>query len=111
MTVANRVKHHLIVDLSGIPLAVTLTGGNRHDVTQLLPLVDSVGPVRGKPGRPRQRAESVIADRGYDYEKYRRELRAHGVKPIIARRASKHGSGLGKLRSPRLRLAALDASV
>lgn len=40
-------KHHLIVDPSGIPLAVTLTGGHRHDVTQLLPLVDSVGPVDG----------------------------------------------------------------
>jgi transposase len=91
-------KHHLIVDPSGIPLAVTLTGGHRHDVTQLLPLVDGVGPVRGKPGRPRQRAESVIADRGYDYDKYRRELRARGIKPIIARRATEHGSGLGKLR-------------
>jgi hypothetical protein len=30
-------KHHLIVDSHGIPLAITLTGGNRNDVTQLLP--------------------------------------------------------------------------
>jgi hypothetical protein len=44
-------KHHLIVDPSGIPLAIALTGGNRNDVTQLLPLIDGVGPVRGKPGR------------------------------------------------------------
>jgi transposase len=79
-------------------LAISLTGGTRHDVTQLLPLIDGVGPVRGKPGRPRQRAESVIADRGYDYDKYRRGLRARGMTPIIARRATKHGSGLGKLR-------------
>jgi hypothetical protein len=62
-------KHHLIVDPSGIPLAATLTGGNRNDVTQLLPLVDGVGPIRGKPGRPRQRADSLIADRGYDHDK------------------------------------------
>jgi transposase len=54
--------------------------------------------VRGKVGRPRQRADSVIADRGYDHEKYRRELWARGVKPIIARRGSEHGSGLGTLR-------------
>src|SRR4051794_12029484 len=26
-------KHHLICDAGGIPLAVTLTGGNRNDVT------------------------------------------------------------------------------
>jgi len=91
-------KHHLLVDPAGIPLAISLTGGNRNDVTQLLPLVDGVGPVRGKIGRPRLRAESLIADRGYDHDKYRRELWARGVKPIIARRATEHGSGLGKLR-------------
>ena len=26
-------KHHLITDVTGIPLAATLTGGNRNDVT------------------------------------------------------------------------------
>jgi hypothetical protein len=46
-------KQHLLVDASGIPLAWTLTGGNRHDVTQLIPLVERIPPVRGKPGRPR----------------------------------------------------------
>ncbi len=81
-------KHHLLVDKTGIPLAVTLTGGNRNDVTQLLPLVDSVGPVRGKRGRPRLRAEQLIADRGYDHDKYRRELRHRGMRPVIARRAT-----------------------
>jgi transposase len=83
---------------AGIPLAISLTGGNRNDVTQLLPLVDGVGPVRGRPGRPRLRAESLIADRGYDHDKYRRELWARGVEPIIARRATEHGSSPGKLR-------------
>lgn len=91
-------KHHLITDSGGIPLAITLTGGNRNDVTQLLPLVDGVGPVRGKPGRPRRRAERVLADRGYDHDKYRRELWKRGVKPVIARRNTEHGSGLGKER-------------
>jgi transposase len=77
-----------------VPLAITLTGGNRNDVTQLLPLIDGVGPVTGKVGRPRKRAERVLADRGYDHDKYRRELRERGVKPMIARRGSEHGSGL-----------------
>jgi len=45
-------KYHLLVDGSGLPLAFSLTGGNRNDVTQLIPLVDSVPPVRGLAGRP-----------------------------------------------------------
>jgi transposase len=91
-------KHHLIVDAHGIPLAISLTDGNRNDVTQLLPLVDGVGPVAGRVGRPRQRTDRVIADRGYDHDKYRRALWDRGIKPVIARRNTEHGSGLGKLR-------------
>ena len=64
----NGSKHHLLVDGTGIPLAWTLTGGHRHDRTQLIPLVDRVPPVRGKVGRPRRRPDRVCADRGYDYE-------------------------------------------
>ena len=91
-------KHHLLTDSTGIPLAISLTGGHRNDVTQLLPLIDGVAPVRGKVGRPRQRAERLLADRGYDHDKYRRELRQRGVKAVIARREREHGSGLGRER-------------
>lgn len=77
-------KHHLLVDAAGVPLAVTLTGGNRNDVTQLLPLVDGITPVAGKVGRPRQRPDRIVADRGYDHDSYRRELWRRGVKPVIA---------------------------
>ena len=48
-------KHHLLVDGGGVPLAWTLTGGNRNDVTQLIALLDRVPPVRGRVGRPRRR--------------------------------------------------------
>lgn len=61
-------KHHLITDATGIPLAATLTGGNRNDVTQLIPLLEAVPPVRGKRGRPRRRPD-VLGDRGYDHDK------------------------------------------
>lgn len=81
-----------------MPLSVSLTGGHRNDVTQLLGLVDGVGPVPGKVGRPRQRTKRLLADRGYDHDKYRRELRLRGVEPQIARRGEEHGSGLGKQR-------------
>src|SRR3954471_9128638 len=70
----NGSKHHLLVDATGIPLAWTVTGGNRHDVTQLLPLLARVPPGAGSPGRPGRRPACLAADRGYDYDKYRREL-------------------------------------
>jgi transposase len=81
-----------------VPLAITLTGGHRNDVTQLVPLIDSVKPVAGRIGRPRQRPDRVLADRGYDHDKYRRLLWARGVKPVIARRHTENGSGLGRER-------------
>ncbi|MGC9479767.1 IS5 family transposase [Streptomyces sp. WG4] len=91
-------KHHLIVDRHGTPLAVTLTGGNRHDVTQLLPLLDAVPSIRGQRGRPRSKPGRLYADRGYDFDKYRRLLWKRGIKPVIARRGVAHGSGLGNVR-------------
>lgn len=91
-------KHHLIVDAHGIPLQATPTGGNRNDVTQSLPLVDSIPPVRGPRGRPPHLPRELFADRGYYHDKYRRPLRDRGITPRIARRASPHGSGLGQYR-------------
>jgi transposase len=88
----------LITDANGIPLNVTLTGANAHDVTQLLPLIDGIPPVRGKPGRPRSRPDRVQGDRGYDSEPHRRELRSRRIEPVLARRNTEHGSGLGVTR-------------
>ncbi|MFE4960889.1 IS5 family transposase [Streptomyces sp. NPDC056653] len=64
-------KHHVIVDVHGMPLAATVTGGNRNDVTQRLPLIHAVPPIR---------------------------VRELGIRPLIARRGTGHGSGLGKNR-------------
>ncbi|TDD44986.1 hypothetical protein E1286_25385 [Nonomuraea terrae] len=54
-------KHHVITEGGGIPLAVSLTGGNRNDVTQLMPLIKAIPPVRGRVGRPRQRPDRLYA--------------------------------------------------
>jgi hypothetical protein len=35
------------------------------------------------------------ANRGYDHDKYRRQVRDKGITPVIARRGTEHGSGLG----------------
>ena len=91
-------KHHLITDAQGVPLAVILTPANTHDVTQLIPLVDAIPPVRGKRGRPRRKPDAVQGDRGYDSEPHRCTLRRLGITPIIAKRNTEHGSGLGVTR-------------
>jgi IS5 family transposase len=79
-------------------LAWALTGSNQNDVTQLLPLLERVPAVAGRPGRPRQRPRIVLADRGYDSNRHRQILRERGIKPLIANRRRGHGSGLGRYR-------------
>ncbi|GAA2271456.1 hypothetical protein GCM10010145_54450 [Streptomyces ruber] len=64
----------------------------------MTPLLDAIPRIRGLRGRPRHRPGRLFADRGYDYDKYRRILRARGITPKIARRGVPHGSGLGKTR-------------
>jgi transposase len=63
-----------------------------------MPLVEAIPPVRGKPGRPRRRPESLYGDRAYDSAPHRRALRWRGITPRLAKRRTPHGSGLGKYR-------------
>ncbi|GGK99879.1 hypothetical protein Ppa06_68580 [Planomonospora parontospora subsp. parontospora] len=49
----------MIADGNGIPLAISLTGGDRNDVTQFMPLLKGIPPVRGRRGRPRQRPKTL----------------------------------------------------
>lgn len=79
-------------------MSVILTQANRNDVTQLLPLIDAIPPMCGKPGRPRRQPGLVQADRGYDSQPHRDALKERGIKTEIARRYTGHGSGLGTTR-------------
>ena len=92
------VKHHVLVDADGIPLAADVTAANVPDIKELLTLVDSIEPVSGKPGRPKRRPEELYADRAYDSERHREELKERGIEPKLAKRGTGHGSGLGVFR-------------
>lgn len=81
-----------------MPLAVKLTGANRHDVTQLLPLVESIPPIRGKVGAPLRKPKAVMGDRAYDSASHRMALSCRAIATEIARRNTPHGSGLGVYR-------------
>jgi transposase len=91
-------KRHLICDGRGVPLAVRLTGANRHDSQEALPLVDAIPFLQGERGRRRCRPRCVLGDRAYDAEAIRQGLRARHILPLVAVRRTKHGSGLGRWR-------------
>ncbi|WP_394064375.1 IS5 family transposase [Xanthobacter autotrophicus] len=91
-------KRHIVVDRRGLPLAVVLTGANRHDSMALTTVVDAIQPVRQRRGRPRKRPQKLHADKGYDFDRCRKDLRKRGITPRIARRGIDSSEHLGKHR-------------
>jgi transposase len=91
-------KHHVLTDAQGIPLAATTTAANVNDVTQTFKVLAGMPAVGGKPGPKREKPERLQADRGYDSEPVRELLRWLGITPIIAKRKTENGSGLGVYR-------------
>jgi transposase len=91
-------KHHVLTDAQGIPLVVTVTGANAADVTQLLPLVEGLPDLSGAEADQPTQPEALYADRAYDSEPHREELRDRGIDPKIPKRRTEHGSGLGVYR-------------
>ena len=91
-------KHTLLVDRHGIPLAIRTAGANVSDHRQIIPVVLDFPKVGGQPGRPKERPDVLVADRGYDSDATRELLSWLGIEPRIARRNMAHGSGLGRVR-------------
>jgi transposase len=75
-----------------------VTGANRHDLSQLLGLVDAIPPVRGKPGRPRRRPHSLLGDRGYHSKRPRLGCESAESGRSSRHQRAAHGSGLGRQR-------------
>jgi transposase len=75
-----------------------LTAANRHDVTQLIPLLEAVPPIAGRRGAPQRKPTLIQADRAYHSAPLRKRLAQRGIDTQIARRSTGHGSGLGKTR-------------
>ncbi len=65
----------------------------------MAPTVDAIPPLRnGRRGRPRQRPDKPHADKAYDARARRRECRARGIRPRIARRGIERSDRLGRHR-------------
>ena len=67
-------------------------------MTQLLPLIDAIPPIKGKVGAPLRKPQEVMGDRGYHDDNRRMMLSCRGIATAIARRGRPHGSGLGIFR-------------
>ena len=78
-------KIHLVCDGKGLPMAVTVTAGQRHESTQFEAVMDRVR-VPGRRGRPRCRPKKLAGDKGYSYRRVRRYLRRRGIKAVIPTR-------------------------
>jgi len=91
---------HVACDGKGRPLSVILTPGQRHDSTQLVPLVDAIRVPRVGRGRPRTRPERVIGDKGYSYPTCRQALRQRGIKATIPERRDQRERRVGKPGRP-----------
>jgi transposase len=91
-------KRHLVVEGSGIPLAVSLTAANVHDSMVFEDLIDGIGPIKRPRGRPRKRPEKLHADKAYDDKKCARALRKRSIKRRIARKGVESSKKLGRHR-------------
>lgn len=91
-------KISLLTDAKGVPIVARVVPANRNDTRETIPLLDQIPPMAGQRGRPRRWPERLQGDRGFDCEADRREIRRRHIIPILAKRRTPHGSGLGKFR-------------
>jgi transposase len=75
-------KWMVLVDGEGVPLGVRLESASPNEVTLAEATLQEVRVPRSK-GRPRQKPERVIADRGYDSDPLRRRFRRRGIDLIV----------------------------
>jgi transposase len=80
-------KWMVLVDGQGLPLGVRLESASPAEVTLAEATLAEVRVPRPQ-GRPRQKPERVIADRGYDSDPLRQRLQKRGIELIAPYRAN-----------------------
>ncbi len=76
-------KVHIRAEGQGRPIAITLTGGERHEQTALVEILDAGAVRRTGPGRPRLRPRRLAGDKAYAGRPVRSHLRRRGIQPVI----------------------------
>lgn len=70
-------KIHMAADAHGRPIDFEITGGEVHDAKVAGKLIEKLGE-----------AENFIADKGYDSQPIRDQLKQAGIKPVIPRKSN-----------------------
>ena len=73
----NTTKLHLAVDACGLPIEFDLTGGETNDCIAAPDLIGKLDI-----------SDVIVADKGYDSEKIRIQIRSKGSRPVIPRKAN-----------------------
>jgi transposase len=73
----NTTKIHIAADAHGNPIDFEITGGEVHDAKIASKLIEKV-----------DLAEVIVADKGYDSEAIRDEIRLRGSQPVIPRKSN-----------------------
>ncbi len=74
----------MLTDGAGLPLAVVISGANRHDMKKLADLLDA----HLYPAPPADGDRHLCLDRGYDYDACREAATSRGYTPHIPPKAS-----------------------
>lgn len=82
-------KWMVVADGSGLPLGSALASASPAEVRLAEQTLQAIAVPRQGPGRPRQKPERVIADRGYDSDPLRRRLAARGIELIVPHRSNR----------------------
>ena len=80
-------KLHLACEQGQKPLSLVLTGGQRGDSPQFVPVLAAIRVPRLGGGRPRTRPDRVLADKAYTSKANRTYLRRRGIKATIPSKA------------------------
>jgi transposase len=76
-------KLHLACEQGQKPLSLVLTGGQRGDSPQFIPVLAAIQVPRLGGGQPRTRPDRVLADKAYTSKANRDHLRRRGIKATI----------------------------
>ena len=73
----------VLVDGQGVPLGIHLSAANRNEVELAEATLAQVAVPRAGAGRPKQKPERIIADRGYDSRALWERLKQRGIDLIV----------------------------
>ena len=70
-------------------MGIHLDAASPAEVSLLEPTLATIAVPRAGPGRPRQKPERVIADKGYDSDPLRARLKRRGIELIVPHRRNR----------------------